>query len=233
MKRSGLTLLELLVALAITAILVVSLALAHNAGIRFQERTLGAVSRFQLIHRFEDGLQDLFLTAYLTEDETDQQSYFVASASGGDLALVDTVTFTALGGQIPGSAVTSEDELPDRISSLGPQGGPSEVAFSTAVVGDGVEGGLLLRTQRPSDGDPSQGGRQSTFSAEVQPVSWEFWDGTVWQTQWDTRSQARRLPAAVRLTYRWADEDFDRAVTCQLQNSDVTPENPVLQEGGA
>jgi len=231
--RSGLTLVELLVSLAITVILVFSLTIAHNAGVRFQERTLGAVSRFQLIHRFENDLQSRFRTAYLTADATDQQSYFVASASGGDLATVDTVTFTTLGDPIPGAAVASQDELPDRIAKLGPQGGPSEIAFSTAVIGEGTEGGLLLRVQKPSDGDPTQGGRQSTFAAEVAPVSWEFWDGTVWQTQWDTLAQSRRLPAAVRLTYRWGQEDFDRVVTCPLQNSDVTPENPVLQEGGA
>lgn len=233
MSRRGLTLVELLVALAISSILVGALVLAHSAGVKFQEATFGSVSRFTQIQRFEDGLRQYFRHAFLSADATDQQSYFVTSASGGNLANTDTVTFTTLGRPIPGAAVASQDELPDRVAKYGPQGGPVEVSFSTAVIGDGTEGGLLLRTQHPSDGDFTQGGRQRTFAAEVTPVVWEFWDGTAWQTQWDTLAQARRLPAAVRLTYRWADEESDRTVVCQLQNSDVTRENPVLQEGGA
>lgn len=232
MSRSGLTLVELLVSLAISSALVGSIAVAHTAAVRHQQETARRRQQGGGLEQFEAQVYELLGRAYLSADEADATSYFLTSASGGELATIDTLTFTALPPPLPPSFLTAGGDLVERNARYGPQGGLVEHSLGPVVVGDGVQGGLLLRTQHPSDGDTTQGGRQRTLAAEAELVGFEFWDGTAWQPEWDTQSGARRLPAAVRLQYRWGGEAETRTMVVRLRNSDVTAENPVLVEGG-
>lgn len=233
MKQGGLTLVELLVTVAISAVLVVALGTAHHAAVRYQLDRQSASSQASRIETFEARLRGLLERAYLSDDDSDPLTYFVASATGGSLAELDTLTFTALA-EPPRAAYLRATAPHDELNSrFRPQGGTVEVGIGPTVVGDGAAGGTLLRLQQPPDGDPTQGGRQSTLAAEAEILGFEFYDGTAWQTVWDTQSGPRRLPAAVTVRYRWQQQAGERVVTCRLLHSDVTPANPVLQEGGA
>lgn len=232
MSRSGLTLVELLVSLAVTSALVGSLAVAHSAAVSHQKEAARRRQQGSGPEAFESQVGELLSRAYLSEDEADAASYFLTDASGGELASIDTLTFTALPPPLPPSFLKADGGLDERNSRYGPQGGLVEHSLGPVVVGDGAEGGLLLRTQHPADGDTTQGGRQRTLAAEAELVGFEFWDGTAWQPEWDTQAGARRLPAAVRIEYRWGGEAEARTMVVRLLNSDVTAEDPVLVEGG-
>lgn len=233
MRRAGLTLVELLVALAITAALVASLSTAHAAAVRYQQDSAARSAALAGPAQFEAQVRALLSRAYLSADDADATTYFLTSASGGELAQVDTLTFTALPAPPPPAYLQAEGALDELNRRFGPQGGLVEVALGPVVVGDGREGGFLLRTQRPPDGDTTQGGRQRTLAAQAELAGFEFWDGTAWQAEWDTQTGPRRLPSAVIVRYRWAGEAEERAIVVRLLNSDVTPQDPVLQEGGA
>ncbi|RYG45550.1 hypothetical protein EON79_12380 [bacterium] len=66
------------------------------------------------------------------------------------------------------------------------------------------------------------------LDADVATISYEFWDGTEWITEWDTRStQGRRLPASVRITYTRNGDEQEHVFTVRIVGSDVTEDNPI------
>lgn len=230
MKRRGLTLLELLVVVGVSVILVVSIAAAYDAGIQFQQRVPQQDAELRRITQFEDRLRALIEAAFLTVDESDVTSNFQAIATSGNLAAPDTLVFTTLGIPPRSVYIDSSDEFEALNTKFGPQGGLAEVSISMVPVGDApVQDALFLRVQRPADGDPSQGGFESVLIDNVESFTFEFFDGIQWVTEWDTMTGQRRLPAAVRFTYRFIDDDVDHVLTYRLRLSDVTPDNP-LQE---
>ncbi len=235
MKRRGLTLIELMVVLSITVILVVTVTFAYTEGIKFQARVPQQDAQLRSVTRFEDRLRRLFEGAYLTADETDQASYFMTLATGGDLANPDTVVFTTLGVSVTNAYLMSTDEFETLNDRFGPQGGMAEVSISMIPVGEPPTESttsLYLRVQRPPDGDPTQGGLERSLANNIESFTFEFFDGVEWVTEWSTLTQQRRLPAAVRITYRITDEETDRVLTFRVPLSDVTPENPIVQEIG-
>jgi hypothetical protein len=90
---------------------------------------------------------------------------------------------------------------------------------------------LFERVQRPVDADPLQGGFESLVSSDVAEVGFQFWDGSGWLSEWDTRTGTRRLPAAVKVLYRLTDESSDQLhqFVVVISSSDVTSTNPVTQ----
>ena len=235
MLRRGLTLIELMVVLGITVILVLTISMAYGEGVKFQERVPQRDAQLRQIARFEDRLRQLFEGANLTADESDQASYFLTLATSGDLANPDTIAFTTYGVPVTGSYLQSSDEFEDLNQRFGPQGGYAEVSLSMVPVGEPLTESattLYLRIQRPADGDPSQGGTERALVENIETFAFEFFDGTQWLTEWDTQTQQRRLPAAVRITYRIVDEELDRVLTVRVPASDVTPDNPIVQEIG-
>lgn len=231
MKRRGLTLIELLVVMGVTVILVGSIALAYDSGIQFQQRVpeQDAVMRRQI--QFEDKLRDVFEGAFLTTDETDFAAYFMTISTSGNLAEPDTLVFTTLG--VPPSSAflrTTDLTFEEMNERFGPQGGLTEVAFSMIPVGQApVEDALFMRTQRPPDGDYTQGGTETAVLENVATFSFEFFDGLDWVVEWNTETGQRRIPAAVRIRYSFLDEEDEHVVTIRLPHSDITPENPLQQ----
>ncbi|HXH60057.1 MAG TPA: type II secretion system protein GspJ [Fimbriimonadaceae bacterium] len=228
--RRGLTLIELMVVLGVSVLLVLSVTFAYSAGVRFQEDVPVRDAEVQRIVRFEDDLRRIFEGAFLTTDTGDDTSYFMTLSSGGDLAVPDTLVFTTLGVPPTSAFTQSQDDFETLNSRFGPQGGLAEVSLSTIPVGDApVDNALFLRVQRPPDGDPTQGGNESALLQGVASFTFEFFDGTDWVDEWDTLTGQRRLPAAVRVTFRLEGEDQDRTLTFRIPNSDVTPDNPIQQ----
>ncbi len=235
MKRRGLTLIELMVTLGITVILVFTVTFAYTEGVKFQSRVPQQDAQLRSVTRFEERLRRMFEGAFLTADETDQAAYFMSLATGGDLANPDTIVFTTLGMPATNAYLMSTDEFETLNERFGPQGGMAEVAISMIPIGEPPTESsttLYLRVQRPPDGDPTQGGLERSLAENIETFTFEFFDGIDWVTEWDTQTQQRRLPAAVRITYRIVDEDTDRIMTIKVPLSDVTPENPIVQEIG-
>lgn len=236
MKR-GLTLLELLVAATMTVFITLAVTAAYVQGIRYTKQSSDARALEGARIRFEDRIGSLLTLAELTSDTTDRFSYFIGqigngqsnSPAGNKNNTSDTLTFTVIGSRLPGAVLASTDDFETINKNFGPQGGVAEVSIEFTAVGTVPDNtsGIFLRLQRPADGDPTQGGTETVLDANVTELGFEFFDGTNWDPTWNTQTGTRRLPSAVRMTYRIEGDDTDRVVTYSLPMSDVTPDNPI------
>jgi prepilin-type N-terminal cleavage/methylation domain-containing protein len=241
-KRAGITLIEMVVTMTIVVILSAGLTRAFVIGVNYETNLAAARERQEAQDKTDDRLTELFQRAYLSPDNTNTDTFFIGGTvedSGIGSSTADTVQFTISGGRPSSALLDSTDDFETLNQRYGPQGGVAEVSLSMTAVGDaGANTGLFLRTQRPSDSEPTQGGTEEVFDADITSISFEFWDGQAWQTSWSTQVGAtKRLPAAVRITYSRTGEDDNSShiLVVRLPISDVTANNPADQTapGGA
>lgn len=231
-KRSGLTLIELLVASIVVGILTMALSSAFASGLSYPNRASASRERELARVRFEDRIRELLANATVTSEANDTASYFVAGAEAAGEE--NRLTFTTASSTIPGAVAASTDTFEDQNQRYGPQGGLKEVSIGLTPVGQTNQTtGVFVREQRPSDGDNTQGGFEEQLDAAVNNIQFEFYDGTTWLTDWDTALYSRRIPAAVRVTYQLEEEDQPRVMVVRLLKSDVTAENPATQTSTA
>ncbi len=233
MRNRAFTLLELMVVMAMTMILIFSIGAAFKLALDFAERTPERLSRTGEHVQYRHTLETLFEGAFISADDLDSLSYFVASSAGGQASTTDMVSFVTLSRPVSGAALLdTTSTFEESNERYGPQGGSTEVSLSTIPVGNaGDRQGLFLRMQTPADGDPTQGGRERLLVPEVASATYEFWDGSQWLTSWDTRTSQRRLPAAIRITLSF-DQGDPEVLTLRLPLSDVNALNPIVQESG-
>jgi prepilin-type N-terminal cleavage/methylation domain-containing protein len=229
----GVSLIEILVVSALVGILAYGSAIAIVNGANYEVRLRNAGAQDLAVSRMETTLRDLIEGAYLSVENT-TTTFFIGSEgpvfNGTGAGNADTITFTRIGSRLPGEAFDFDD-FETANQELGPIGGCEEITISLTPTGSPTGAtGLYLRRQTPSDGDPSQGGREELLLAGVQSIAYEFFDGLLWQTVWDTQSQGpARLPAAVRITYS-IEDGSERVLVVRPRASDVTPDNPVQTE---
>jgi len=231
-KRRGFTVIELLMVAVMTVVLVTALTTVFSSALASLRRAPQLDQMLEQGRKVEGRLARYLRGAFITTDNTDTLTYFVAGSQGGSTGNPDTLVFTTTSAPLNMAAVDDTDnDWQQKNEIYGPQGGLTEVSLSLTPVGTGAEGsGIYLRTQTPADGDPTQGGYESLLLANVSELSFEFWDGTEWTTAWDTTTGVRRIPAAVRITYRIDTEPNSHTVTVRLEQSDVTSTNPVAQQ---
>jgi prepilin-type N-terminal cleavage/methylation domain-containing protein len=230
--RRGFTLIELMTAVALSGIITIALSLAFSVATRAYRDTPLPRQAFEAERGPEAQIRKLLETAFVSTDAADQNTYFIGQTADsgsnvGDSQGADQLTFTRLGGRVAGNAFNSaEESFEERNRALGPVGGVTEVRISLTPFGEaGDRTGLFLRTQTPSDSDPEQGGFEELLSPEIAGVSFEFFDGTDWQTSWDTRAGQRTLPTAVRVTYTLRDQEEENATKSfivRLKNAVLT-----------
>lgn len=233
MKRRGITFIEVLLVMGMSAILLIAIGGAYKAALDYSERSPERLADQQTETLRRATLQDLVSAAYLSTNINDTLTYFVGNTQSGDGTISDTLTFTTLAVAPDGGLVRStETDFETLNETFGSQGGVTEVSLSTSPVGLDSQGeGLFIRTQTPSDGDITQGGRERLLIPDVQNLTFEFWDGLEWTSTWDTRANARRLPAAVRLNFQVGDNAQEQTMIIRVLNSDVTPQNPLTVGG--
>lgn len=242
MKRRGITLIEVLTSLIISAIIVGSLSMAFSMAINWQLKSPGVEQDQETQQAFEDRITDLFQHAYIDDDLADTSSYFLSSSTGSSGITADDssgateVVFTTLGTSIPSSTTEATDlSFEERNTKFGAVGGMTEVRLGLDPIGDpGNATGLFIRTQTPSDEDETQGGYESVFDRRIATIMFEFYDGENWISNWDTISQGtRRIPAAVRITYTLNTETDSpqHYLIVRLPNSDISLANPLSSTG--
>lgn len=162
------------------------------------------------------------------------------SSSGGNATgaygTPNTVVFTAAGLPMREDYLASNDDFETQNQNFGPQGGLREIEISQNPVGSQGQGktGVFLRTQTPSDNDPTQGGDEILLSDQISQLGFEFFDGQAWQTSWDNRSQTPapgKLPPAVRVTYRFKGDSVDHVFVVEIPASGVNYLSPVTVTG--
>jgi len=231
-RRRGLTLVELLVALAMSTILMLALGYAFATSLDLERNRSARRQADRQVDAFEERIRTLLQGAKLREtDDEILATYFVGSLEGGDDSLgCDRLTFTTTG---PGATLSDRADdrtFEDRNTEVGPQGGMTEVSYGMLPVGQTAQTeGLFERIQTPADVDPDQGGTESVLAPGIVQIGFTFWDGVDWATEWDTLSSTeRRLPAAVRVRYVLAGdpEERIREFLVNIPGSDVTIDNP-------
>ncbi len=231
--QRGLTLVELIIALIAMVFIFMALAGTYGAAMNWQERSQNAGIRVDDDGRLEKNLIALIEDASLIPLADDDTSYMLGTNSQGVGETSDTLTFTRLGPPPSSRYLNStEEDFATLNETFGVQGGLEEVSLSLVPVGAGADGdGLFLRRQRPSDGDATQGGRESLLEPSIVSINFEFFDGQDWQPTWDTVTVGpRRLPAAIRITYTLVDDSNPRVLVVRLLNSDAAPEDPAIVE---
>jgi len=230
--QAGLTLLELLVALTMTAVLGAALVNAYAAEVQVQQSHERRMATLDRSDSFEREITRLLSGAYLSSTATDQTTFFQGLATEGSNDLgCSRLTFTTTAPGVPPSVLTdTADDFETLQQKFGPAGGVSEVSFSTTPVGSPPAGqaGLFERLQHPSDTDTTQGGTESVLNPQVESIGFQFWDGLEWVSTWDTTTGTRRLPQAVMVSYHLADSSGTaRSFVVSIPGSDVSSQNPV------
>lgn len=230
-RRAGFTLIELMVVVVLLAILTAAVSYAFVAGLDIERRQARTTQQRIDIAGMEQRITNLLQSAFLSGDANDATTFFVATNDSGSEIGADTLTFTTTAPGVPLVALGGEDDFETRNENQGPVGGVEEVAYSMTPVGDaGNRTGLFERMQRPSDGDPTQGGMEGVLSPQVESIGFEFYNGTDWVNTWDTVSGERRLPSSVRVRYTLNDDSTDATYSflVPIPTSDVDAQDPSL-----
>jgi prepilin-type N-terminal cleavage/methylation domain-containing protein len=158
-----------------------------------------------------------------------------ATSSGSSGSDADTMMFTIIGRKPSAAALASTDDFETNNQNFGPQGGITECSVSLTPVGDPQgKTGLILRQQIPADQDATQGGYEQIIEPDITHISYEFFDGTNWDSTWNTFEQTtRQLPNAVRVTYGLTGESVDHVFIVGVYLSNVTPNAPATNTGGS
>ena len=64
-------------------------------------------------------------------------------------------------------------------------------------------------------------------------MGFQFWDGTEWDSEWDTTTGTRRLPQAVQVSYRLTSDlnDTPHVFVVIVLSSDCNADDPVSSAG--
>lgn len=231
MKQRGFTLIEMIIALSMSLLIIGTIGSAFQAALQYQRTTPERLNAYQDSFGARKTLESLIQGAFISDDEGDTLSYFVAADPTGESTSTNGIVFTTLSRPLEGGYVLSDSiDFEELHEQFGPQGGLSEVSLDLSPVGTTSSGtGLFLRIQTPADGDPTQGGTERLLIPDVTAISYEFWDGIQWLTAWDSiNGELRRLPPAIRITLEFEEGD-PQYITLRVPGSDVTADNPIVQ----
>lgn len=250
--QRGLTLLELLVVLALTAVLATSVSYAMMAEVTTQRRL--ETDRTQADHT-QDFIRTMTLAlqgikypqattssttaaaATTTTTATSPTSvgttcYFQGTNDGGQAIVgTDRLTFTTTAPGVPLASINSTDDYQTQQNYRGPVGGVSEVSIGEEPIGQapGGETGVFERVQTPSDTDPTQGGNEWLLDPDIDELGFEFWDGEEWDDTWDTTNGQTVLPQIVRVSYTLRNEQGHptHTFTVQIPESTINANSPI------
>jgi len=231
-QQAGVTLLELMIVLIMTAILAGALAYAFGAEARLQELFEARQATTDRTDAMELEITRLLRGARLSTSTTDTTTYFQGVTDAGATTELGTnrITFTTTAPGVPLASIGSADDFATQQQNIGPVGGLAEVSLGTSPVGNaGDRTGLFERMQRPSDSDPTQGGIEWDIDPDIASIGFQFWDGEEWISSWDTTTGTRRLPAAVQVSYTLTNDPAKtvHVFTVTIPASDVTAQNPM------
>ncbi|MGO8672078.1 MAG: type II secretion system protein GspJ [Capsulimonadaceae bacterium] len=248
-RAAGFTLIELVIAMGMTAVLASALAFAMGSALNTQRRAeqrRAEVDRTQSmeqeITRMIEGAQLVPVagTVTATTPATTTLTYFQGTNDGGQgTENVNRITFTTTAPGIPMQSQYSTDDFETQNQNIGPVGGLAEVSVGMVAVGDGGgQSGLFERIQRPADGDPTQGGNEFVLDPDVTSIGFQFWDGTQWVDSWDTTTggtSTYHLPEAVQVTYTLKGDtgNTPHLFVVAIPSSDITSTNPYVPGGSA
>ncbi len=194
--RRGFTLIEVMVALALLALVITLVQGAYSGAVRSKERIGRDTERVHVaaavLARMVRELSMAFESA-----ERRQATGLVVST---DLDGISTLSFTTRVPPIGGRAT----------------GGDAEVGYSLEEVDEGIE--LLRRETTRLDGDLLEGGVPRTLIGGLTAFRVQCYDGEEWVDDWDSRDQLH-LPLAVSVELAWTDGEGEQEVESVYRTS--------------
>jgi hypothetical protein len=223
---------ELLLTVVLLSLTMMAVLQAFISGLGAETHISEAREAKEETFRFEDDLQQLLSGAELSDPnsvfvspipsgtQTSNSAPQSTSQNSGLAAGSSSLVFTTWN-QPPNIRYLEESsaQWEDLNAHYGVQGGCTEVALSTIAAGDpGPKRGLFLREDRPPQADPSTGGTERLYSKKVRDIRFEFYDGTTWQTSWDSKNtQKGQLPIAIRVTYLLNTEQTPHSFVARMR----------------
>lgn len=187
MKARGFSLLEILIAASLLAIIGGMLVQSLSSSIDAKEAVEGTSNRYHLVRsamsRMVDELSQAYLSAHAAQGELRSETGFIGER--------DRMSFTAFG-YVPRMA----DEK---------KGDARQLSYYLDTDPRTRTQSLFRREQANLDDNFEEGGRALVLLSDVRELSFEYWDVTKeeWLDKWDAQggdaNQAAKLPARVRL----------------------------------
>jgi len=197
--RRGFTLLEVLVALALLAMVITLVQGAYSGAVRSTEAIGRDTERVHLAAVVLDRMVRELSTAF--EDANRRQATGLVLST--DLDGIATLSFTT------------------RVPPIGGRtaGGDAEVGYALEEADEGVD--LVRRETTRLDGDLLEGGIPRTLVAGLTAFRVQCYDGEEWKDDWDSRAQPNplHLPLAVSVELAWTDGEGDDATEAVYRTS--------------
>ncbi len=194
-RSGGFTLVEILIASSIMAIVLVSIHAVFFGALRLRERTLDAIESSLPV---EEALQTM---------QRDLANIVVsANGTNGSLfgPLQTTSPTNALPGQVGPDFYTSGGEL----DGMQTWGNVERIDYLLTAPTNGTGGPgqdlvrAITRNLLPVN-QPAQPDEKHTLLSGVQSLTFLYYDGTQWDTAWDTTQQTN-LPLAIKVQIQMA-----------------------------
>src|ERR1051326_6369277 len=98
MKRRGISLMELIVALLMSVFLIMAATSAFSSAITFEKQNTSYLEANETRLNFEQKIRNLLIGSYVSPTATDSMTYFLGQASGStaESNVADNLTFTSL-----------------------------------------------------------------------------------------------------------------------------------------
>jgi general secretion pathway protein J len=201
MARRGFTLLEIIVAVAITAMIGAVIAAAFASGFRAKELVESEAERYRGLRISMDRMVHEIGAAFVSDrydlrrfrDQNDRPTNFIGTR--------DRLLFTSLAHQRLYADAKESDQMVVEYS----------VRTSTAAGARGRQD--LMRRENPNlygEDRMDRGGAEDVLLEDVKRVEFSYWDSDKkdWVNEWDTRRQEKKsiLPTRVKIALFRSDE---------------------------
>jgi len=197
--RRGFTLIEVMVALTLLALVITLVQGAYSGALRSKERMGRDTERVHLAAVVLDRLVRELSMAFESIDRRQATGLVVST----DLDGLSTLSFTT------------------RVPPIGGRtaGGDAEVGYALEEADDGTD--LVRREATRLDGDLLEGGIPLALVTGLTAFRVQCYDGEEWQEDWDSRERPDlpHLPLAVAVELVWTDGEGDDATEAVFRTS--------------
>ena len=179
-SRAAFTLMEVLIAIAVCAIVLAALNTVFYSSIRLHKNTLAAMDEATPV-------ENTFVT--IRRDLVN-----IVAPSRTNYALQSTMVSQPQFGQITPDIYTATGQ----IDGLNPWGDVQKVAYGLVASADGTSRDLVRLVSHNLLATTTETPEQQWLLGNVRNIAFHYFDGTQWAETWDTTTQSN-LPAAIKV----------------------------------
>ncbi|MBN2327527.1 MAG: prepilin-type N-terminal cleavage/methylation domain-containing protein [Candidatus Omnitrophica bacterium] len=199
-RQKGFTLVELVLASTLTALILGSAFVSLSTVLKAYKELGGKTNLAETARLILDRMRaDLEMTFY--SPHADYTRF---------------VGYDQLNGDLPADSLTFISSVNNPVNTGGGSSDLAEVQYYIDVDDGTPERWLLRRMDYTPDSDPFTGGELALLGPRVASIDFQYFDGIVWQTEWDS---SEAIPIAVNITIGLFEADHPEE-TPTLENLD-------------